>query len=67
MSNKMTDRLDQQSIVNLARQQYETQQKSKLPSNRVELVSKGLVYPINTPMRNGYVDMRYMTAYDKTY
>jgi hypothetical protein len=65
MSNKMTDRLDQQSIVNLARQQYETQQKSKLPSNRVELVSKGLVYPINTPMRNGYVDMRYMTAYDE--
>lgn len=65
MSNKMTDRLDQQTIVNLARQQYETQQKSKLPSNRIELVSKGLVYPENTPMRAGFVDMRYMSAYDE--
>ena len=63
--SKVTDRLENQNIVNLARQQYESKQKSKLPSVVVRLASNGNVYPKNHPLRNGTIEMRYMTAYDE--
>ena len=63
--SKVTDRLENQNIVNLARQQYESKQKSKLPSVVVRLASNGNVYPKNHPLRDGIIEMRYMTAYDE--
>lgn len=63
--SKMTDRLSNQDIVTLAKKQYETEKRSKLPSVIVPLCSKGLVYPEEHPLRAGTVEMRYMTAYDE--
>ena len=63
--SKVTDRLDSQNIINLARQQYENQQKSKLPSIIVPLASAGKLYPADHILREGKVEMRYMTAYDE--
>ena len=54
-----------QDIVNIARQQYENKQRSKLPSIVVELPSKGLIYPESGPLREGKLEIRYMTAYDE--
>ena len=34
----------------------------KTPTERVELPSKGLVYPQENPLASGYVEMKYMTA-----
>lgn len=34
----------------------------KLPTETVELPSKGLIYPENTPLSSGVVEMKYMTA-----
>ena len=34
----------------------------KLPTERVELPSKGLIYSADNPLREGFVDMKYMTA-----
>jgi hypothetical protein len=63
--SKMTDRLVNQNIVNIAKQQYENQQKSKLPSVIVPLASGGKIYPKDHILRDGNVEMRYMTAYDE--
>lgn len=63
--SKVTNRLDNQNIVNLAKQNYEKQQRSKVPGYLVTLPSKGLIYPETSPLRNGVVEMRYMTAYDE--
>ena len=63
--SKVTTRLANQDIVNIARQQYENQQKSKLPSIVIDLPSKGLIYPEDSILREGKVEMRYMTAYDE--
>ena len=62
---KVTDRLQDSTLVELAKQQYESKQKSKVPTQIVHLTSKGLVYPETHPLRKGYVNMRYMTAYDE--
>jgi hypothetical protein len=59
------DQLDNQNIINLARKQYETQQKTKVPGYIVPLPSKGLIYPITSPLRKGSIEMRHMTAYDE--
>ena len=32
-------------------------------TERIDLPSKGLVYPLDNPLSKGYVDMRYMTAF----
>lgn len=61
----MTDRISDSAMVELAKQQYESKQKSKVPTQIVHLTSKGLVYPESHPLRKGYVNMRYMTAYDE--
>lgn len=63
--SKMTDRIDNQNIINLARQQYENEKRSKLPTVIVPLDSAGKIYPISSPLRSGTVEMRYMTAYDE--
>jgi len=63
--SKVTTRLNNQDIVNLTKQRYESQQRSKLPTVIIDLSSKGLIYPETSPLRAGQVEMRYMTAYDE--
>ena len=63
--SKLTTRLDNDSIISLAKQRYETQQRSKLPSVIVPLASEGKIYPESHPLHSGQVEMRYMTAYDE--
>jgi hypothetical protein len=63
--SKLTDRIDNQNIINLAREQYETQQRGKLPSVIVPLTSAGKIYPKTSLLSKGTVEMRYMTAYDE--
>ena len=64
-NNKLTTRLPNQNIIETARQQYENTQRSKLPSIVIDLPSKGLIYPADSILREGKVEMRYMTAYDE--
>lgn len=61
----LTDRVNNENIINLARQQYEAKQKSKLPTVIVNLPSQGKIYPQTHPLATGQVEMRYMTAYDE--
>jgi hypothetical protein len=61
----LTNRVDNENIINLARQQYESKQKSKLPTVIINLPSLGKVYPKEHPLSNGTIEMRYMTAYDE--
>jgi hypothetical protein len=63
--SKVTTRLGNQDIVNLARQRFESQQRSKLPTVIVPLASGGKIYPESHPLRSGNIDMRYLTAYDE--
>jgi len=62
---KVTDRISDSNLIELAKRSYENSQKSKLPSVIVNLASKGQVYPKSHPFRKGYTEMRYMTAYDE--
>ncbi len=34
----------------------------KLPTEEVELPSKGLIYPKDNPLSSGKIEMKYMTA-----
>jgi len=61
--SRMTDRLGSKDIVTKARKQYENDQFSKLPTVAVSLPSEGKTYPKSHPLREGYVEMRYPTAY----
>ena len=61
--SKMTNRLGTKDIVTKARKQYESDQFSKLPSVAVSLPSGGKTYPEGHPLREGFVEMRYPTAY----
>jgi hypothetical protein len=63
--SKITTRLDKNSIIEQAKQRYETEQKSKLPTEIVSLPSRGKVYPADSPLREGKIEIRYMTAYDE--
>ena len=36
--------------------------KFKLPTEQVELPSKGLLYPEDSPLATGTIEMKYMTA-----
>lgn len=60
-----TNRLDKQNIINIAKQQYETEQKKSIPTELVRLPSQGKIYPESSPLRSGVLEMRYMTAYDE--
>lgn len=53
------------NIIEMAKQRYETAQRSKLPSIIVPLASAGKIYPESSPLRSGQIEMRYMTAYDE--
>jgi hypothetical protein len=63
--SKLTTRLGNQDLVNIAKQRFDKQQRSKLPSLTITLPSKGLVYPVDHELRKGYIETRYMTAYDE--
>lgn len=63
MSN--TTRLGNNDLINIAKQRFEKQQRSKLPSIIVNLPSAGKIYPNDHPLASGQVEMRYMTAYDE--
>ena len=62
---KHTDRYDNDNLINLAKQKYETSQRSTLPTEIVYLPSKGKIYPKSSPLSEGKLEMRYMTAYDE--
>ena len=62
---QVTDRISNSAIVDLAKKQFEDQNKKKIPTVVVELTSKGLIYPESHPLRKGYVHMRHMSAYDE--
>ena len=64
-NNKVTTRLGNNDLVNIARQQYENTQKIKIPSVIVKLASGGKIYPKTHPLHSGQIEMRYMTAYDE--
>lgn len=60
----VTDRLDQ-NLITLAKQRYETQQKLSVPGYVVTLPSRGIIYPKSSPLHQGSVEMRHMTAYEE--
>ena len=64
MSN-VSSELRNLDLINAAKQQYEKQQRTKVPPIVVVLPSKGLIYPESSILRQGSVEMRYMTAYDE--
>lgn len=63
--SRTTDRLNSQNLINLAREQFDAQQRSQLPSIVIELPSKGKTYAETHPLSSGTVEMRYPTAYDE--
>ena len=63
--SKMTDRISTSVAAEQARKHYEKEQHNKLPSIIVSLVSEGKIYPKDHPLREGKIEMRYMTAYDE--
>jgi len=65
--SKATDRLsNNQQLINLAKDHYDQKKhKSLLPPTLVPLSSKGLVYAKDNPLREGFIEMRTMTAYDE--
>lgn len=60
-----TDRVANQSLIELAKKQYELDKRKSIPSEIIQLASKGKVYPKEHPLRSGTIEMRYMTAYDE--
>jgi len=62
---QMTNRLQDQKIIEIAKQQFEQTKKNKLPVTIVDLPSNGKVYPEEHPLHSGTIEMRYMTAYDE--
>ena len=64
MSN-MTDRVTNQDLVQIAKRQYEQEKRNSIPSEIIPLLSRGMVYPKDHPLRSGTIEMRYMTAYDE--
>jgi len=65
--SRTTDRLsNNQQLIDLAKQQYEQKKhKSLLPPIVVPLASRGLVYAKDNPLREGFIELRVMTAYDE--
>jgi len=62
---KMTTKLSDQELINVAKQQYEQKQVKRIPTEVIDLISQGKVYPEGHPLRSGTIEMRYMTAYDE--
>lgn len=61
----MTNRLSDSQLANIAKQKFQTEQINKIPGIQIDLPSKGLVYPEHSVLRQGVLDIRYMTAYDE--
>jgi hypothetical protein len=61
----MTDRVTNHDLIQLAKKQYEETKRSTIPSEIFRLVSNGMVYSKDHPLRTGTIEMRYMTAYDE--
>jgi hypothetical protein len=61
----LTDRVSNQDLILLAKQQYEQDKRKTIPSEVVQLITNGQVYPKTHPLRSGKIEMRYMTAYDE--
>ena len=61
----VTDRIANQNIIAIAKQQYEQTKRNTIPCEIVSLPSAGKIYPENHPLRSGQIEMRYMTAYDE--
>lgn len=62
---KMTDRYSNSNLLDLAKQQHDNRQISKLPTEIFNLASGGKIYSKSNPLSSGQVEMRYMTAYDE--
>ena len=62
---KHTDRYSNENLINLATDKYEKTKRSTLPTEIVELTSKGKIYPESSLLSSGKIEMRYMTAYDE--
>ncbi len=62
---KVTDRYENENLIKLAKKQYTDKKISKLPSEIVNIPSNGLIYSIDSPLREGHVELRHMTAYDE--
>ena len=63
--SQLTNRIDKQNIINIAKQQFESEQRKSIPTELVRLPSQGKLYPTTSPLRSGVLEMRYMTAYDE--
>jgi len=63
--SRVTDRIANQNIIDLARKDYELSKRNKIPSEIISLPSGGKLYPATHPLRSGKIEMRYMTAYDE--
>ena len=61
----MTDRISNQDLVQLAKKQYDQDKRKTIPSEIIQLVTRGQVYHVDHPLRSGTIEMRYMTAYDE--
>ncbi len=61
----VTDQLSNQNIIELARKNYEKQQRTKVPGYTATFPSFGLIYPKSSPLRSGVVELRHMTSYDE--
>lgn len=62
---KVTDKFSDRDLKDLAIQQYEKKKTSRIPTEIIDLVSNGKLYAKSHPLRNGTIEMRYMTAYDE--
>ena len=62
---KLTDRYENKNLVDLAKKQYEKDQRNTIPSEIITLTSQGKVYPKDHLLSAGKIEMRYMTAYDE--
>ena len=62
---KISTRVADQNLVELAKQNYEKKQVSKIPGVLVNLPSAGQVYPSTNVCHEGVLEMRYMTAFDE--
>ena len=56
--------LSDEQLKEIALQSYKQQEikQSKFPTEIVELPSKGILYPEGSPLREGTIEMKYMTA-----
>lgn len=62
---QLTNRLSDKNLIELAKQNHEQQQISRMPGFIVNLPSAGKIYPKTSVLREGKLEMRYMTAYDE--